>query len=210
LSEQLHPEESVTTVLLIRHGHTAHTENGKLYSDPQSALTDQGKLQVEALAKFLPEEKPDALLSSPSLRARASATEIARISGLSVHVLEDLREWQVGSWEGRSYLEIKKQEPEIYAAWSKDPIRNAPPAGESIEALCHRAASEFSAIRQKYAGKRVAIVTHAEIVRAAIVNALGMPVDNFWRLSVPTGSVSKVDLSANFATLHYLAWIPAD
>lgn len=208
MSETLHPEETVTTVLLIRHGHTVHTEAGKVYSDPQSTLTEQGRKQAQAIAEFLPSEKPQILLSSPSVRARASADAIASITGLSVEVTDGLREWQVGSFEGRSYLEIKKQEPEVYAAWSKDPIRNAPPGGESIESLCRRAASEFASIMKRFAGSRVAVVTHAEVVRAVIVNALDMPVDNFWRLSVPTGSLSKLDLSANFATLHYMALTP--
>jgi len=203
LSETLHPEETVTTILLIRHGHTAQTEAGKLYSDPESVLTEKGHAEINALAQLLPAQKPEILLTSPSLRARATAEVIGTMTGLPVQIVEQLREWQVGEWEGRSYLEIKKEEPEVYAAWLKDPIRNAPPAGESIEQLCLRAQRHIDEISQQFAGKRVALVSHAEVIRAFLVFALGMPVENFWRISVPTASVSKVDFSNNFATLHY-------
>jgi broad specificity phosphatase PhoE len=203
LSETLHPEELVTTLFLIRHGHTAQTEAGKLYSDPESVLTDKGRAEVNALAQILPAEKPELVLTSPSVRARATADVIAGMTKLNAEVVPQLHEWQVGEWEGRSYLEIKKAEPEVYAAWSKDPIRNAPPGGESIEQLCQRAQKHVAEITTKYGGKRILLVSHAEVIRAFLVYALGMPVDNFWRLSVPTASVCKVDFSAHFATLHY-------
>lgn len=203
LSESLHPEETVTTLLLIRHGHTAQTEAGKLYSDPASVLTDKGRAEVDALSKIIPAEKPEVLLTSPSVRVRATADVIGSMTELTAEVVEKLREWQVGEWEGRSYLEIKKAEPDVYTKWSKDPIRNAPPGGESIEELCVRAQAQIGEITKRYGGKRVALVSHAELIRAILVYALGMPVDNFWRISVPTASVCKVDFSSNFATLHY-------
>lgn len=209
MSESLHPEEQVTTLLLIRHGHTAQTEAGKLYSDPQSVLTDKGRQEAEALAQIFPREGAEVLLSSPSVRARATADAIAGICSLPVQVVDDVREWQVGQWEGRSYLEIKKAEPDVYAAWSKDPIRNAPPAGESIEQLCQRASRHIQSILSAYGGRKVALVSHAEVIRAVLVDALGMPVDNFWRISIPTASVCKIDFSANFATLHYSGLTPS-
>lgn len=208
MSESLHPEESVTTFLLIRHGHTSQTETGKLYSDPASTLTDKGQAQAQAIAQWLPAEAPEVLLTSPSLRVRATADAIGQCSGAQPIILTDLFEWQVGDWEGRSYYQIKKEEPDAYAAWSKDPIRHAPPNGESIEQLCERAIVQIQVIQAQYAGKKVALVSHAEVIRAILVHALGMPVDNFWRLNVPTASVTKVDFSPSFATVHYLALRP--
>jgi broad specificity phosphatase PhoE len=208
LTETLHPEEAVTTLLLIRHGHTIHTEAGKLYSDPASTLTDKGREQAAAIARWLPLEEPQLLLCGPSVRVRATAAAISVESKLPVQIVEGLNEWQVGEWEGRSYVEIKKETPQVYEAWSKDPIRNAPPGGESLEHLCERALAEVDKLQHEHAGKRLALVTHAEVIRAIIVNALGMPVDNFWRLNIPTASVSKLDLSSNFATLQYMAMRP--
>lgn len=203
MSEALHPEELVTTLILIRHGHTAQTEAGKLYSDPHSLLTDKGKEEVAALAKFIPSEKPEILISSPSVRVRSTAEIIGESIGLPLHVDDAMREFQVGDWEGRSYLEIKNAEPKVYAKWSKDPIRNSLPGGESIEQLCSRVTEALHAMLVTYAGKRIVFVSHAELIRAVLLHALGLPLDNYYRLSIPTASVSKVDFSANFATLHY-------
>lgn len=203
MTETLHPEELVTTIVFVRHGHTAQTETGKLYSDPAAVMTEKGRTEVEALSAVLPSENADVLLTSPSVRVRATAQLIGERIKLPVTVVDELREWQVGDWEGRSYLEIKKAEPEVYAAWSKDPIRNAPPGGESIEQLCERAKRHLEQITTEYGGKRIILVSHAEVIRAFLVYALGMPVDNFWRINIPTASASKVDFSNNFATLQY-------
>ena len=46
MSEELHPSESITTLYLVRHGHTRATELGLLYSDPQIEITDKGARQA--------------------------------------------------------------------------------------------------------------------------------------------------------------------
>lgn len=208
MSEALHPEEVVTSIVLVRHGHTAQTEGGMLYSDPAAMLTDKGREQAKAAAAYLTKEKPDLLLTSPSQRVRDTAEIIAGQLNLSAGVFEKLHEWQVGQWEGRSYLDIKKSQPELYKDWTADPIRNAPPGGESIEGLYDRARECLDELLKNHGGKHIILVTHAEVVRALFVHALGMPIDNFWRVSVPTGSISKIDFSPSFATLQYAAVRP--
>jgi broad specificity phosphatase PhoE len=208
VAESLHPEETVTTFVLLRHGHTQQTEQGKLYTDPGAMLTDKGRKQAEALAAWLPKERPDILLSSTAERVRASAELISRELGLEVELVAGLDEQHVGEWEGRSYLEIKKAEPDLYKAWTADPIRNRPPGGESIQDLFERVERDMNNLIARHSGKRIALVTHAGVIRSTIIAALGMPLDNFWRISVPTGSASKIDYSFNFATLQYMSLQP--
>lgn len=205
MTETLHPEETITTFILMRHGHTQQTEQGKLYTDPAAMLTEKGKKQAEALAAWLPKERPEILLSSTAERVRATAELISHETKLPVELAPGLDEQHVGEWEGRSYLEIKKAEPELYKAWTADPIRNRAPGGESIQDLFERVQRDMLKLTEQYSGKRIALVTHAGVIRAAIMAALGMPLDNFWRITVPTGSASKIDYSSNFATLQYMS-----
>lgn len=208
MTETLHPEETVTSFWLVRHGDTQATEAGKLYTDYQAPLTEKGKLQAEKLATYFSQEKPDFIVSSPSLRVFATAQIISQAIHLDASKIEGLNEWQVGDWEGRTYLEVKKSEPVLYQAWSNDPIHNAPPNGESIIDLSKRASNHLAELIGQYNGKRVLLVTHAGIIRSILVQALGMPIENFWRLAIPCGSVSKVDFSANFATVCFTALRP--
>ena len=208
MTETLHPEESVTTFLLIRHGHTQATEEGRLYTDPDAPLTERGIKQAQALANWLPSQKPDVLLTSPAKRVMTTSEIVSSSLSMKPVVIEGLTEWHIGDWEGRTYLDLKKSEPDMYKAWSSDPIHNAPPGGESIAQLCKRIKGEIAEIRANHEGKRVVVVTHAGVIRAAIVQALAVPVENFWRLSIPVGSASKLDLSSSFATLQYMAFRP--
>ncbi len=208
MTEVLHPEETITSVLLIRHGHTRATEEGRLYTDPDAPLTEKGEGQARALALWLPNQKPDVLLTSPSLRVRTTADIVAATLGFDPVVVEGLNEWHVGDWEGRTYLDIKKSEPELYKRWSADPIHNAPPGGESISQMCGRVKGSIGELVRQYEGKRIALVTHAGIIRSAIVDALGVPVENFWRINIPVGSVSRLDLSKSFSTLQYMSFRP--
>ena len=143
-------------------------------------------------------------------RVKQSAEPIEKSLGLSAQVIDGFEEWQVGQWEGRTYLDIKKNDPEQYHSWCADPIGNAPPGGESIEQLAARIKVAITTLlnNKEYAGRKICMVTHSGIIRSALVYALDVPINNFWRLAVPTGSVSRIDFSKNFATVQFTALKP--
>lgn len=206
--EPLHPEEVVTSIILARHGHTIPTEEGLLYTDPNAPLTERGEKQAATLALWMAKQKPELLLSSPSKRVLATAEIVAAKLKLEPQIAEDLNEWNVGTWDGKSYWDIKKNQPAAYARWSHDPIHIAPPQGESIAGLCQRIKDQIREIIAQNEGKSIALITHAGVIRGVLAYALGVPAENFWRLNIPTGSVSKVDFSANFATVQFVAFTP--
>jgi broad specificity phosphatase PhoE len=208
MTESLHPEETLTRLLLVRHGQTAETEKGKLYSNPMAKLTELGTSQIIAIANWISKEKPNTLLSSAAHRVVSSAQIIEKTTKLKAVAIEDLNEWHVGNWEGLTYLEVKKNQREIYDRWVNDPIHNAPPDGESIHDVCQRVQKKLLSIIKEYEGKTIILVTHAGVIRAITLYALSIPIENFWRLAIPVGSISKIDFSNNFATVHYLSFIP--
>lgn len=208
MPEVLHPEETVTTILFVRHGQTEQTEQGKLYCDPAAVLTERGKKQAEAIARWIHREEPGGLIASTAKRVTGTAQVLSAALCLPVQLAEQLNEQDVGEWEGKSYLELKKNQPDEYNRWLQDPIRSSPPGGESIEDVYRRAGVVLKGLIAEKFGRKIALVTHAGIIRSAIIEALGMPVDNFWRISVPTGSVSRIDYTSNYATLQYMAICP--
>ena len=207
-SEPLHPEEVVTSIYLIRHGNTEATEQGKLYTDPQVALTESGREQAAKAGQWLIRETPEVLLSSTSKRVFASAEIIGQSIALAPIMVQDLNEWNVGEWDGRTYVDIKASNPDLYNAWSQDPIQNRPPGGESVADVVERVRGRLDEILAQHGGKKIALVTHAGIIRSLIISALEMPVQNFWRVNIPTGSLTRIDFSASFATMHMMAVRP--
>lgn len=205
MAESLHPEELITSVIFVRHGHTQQTEQGKLYCDMNATLSERGEKQAAEAAKWLKKESPALLLSSAAVRVKSTAEIIGSELGITTEVIPDLNEQNVGEWEGRTYLEIKKEHPDMYKQWCADPVRNAAPGGESIEELASRVDRDLQKMIETHQGKKIFLITHAGVIRSAIVKALGMPIENFWRVSIPTGSISRIDYSNNFATMHYMA-----
>lgn len=208
--EELHPLEEVTSIFFVRHGHTQATELGLLYSDPSLPITDKGRSQAQAAAIYMTKQKPQVIVRGNAERVKQSAEPMEKSLGLSAQVIDGFEEWQVGQWEGRTYLDIKKNDPEQYHSWCADPIGNAPPGGESIEQLAARIKVAITTLlnNKEYAGRKICMVTHSGIIRSALVYALDVPINNFWRLAVPTGSVSRIDFSKNFATVQFTALKP--
>jgi hypothetical protein len=68
LSEELHPLEAITSLYLVRHGHTRATELGLLYSDPKIEITEKGLAQAQAAAKYVAATKPQILLCGAAVR----------------------------------------------------------------------------------------------------------------------------------------------
>jgi broad specificity phosphatase PhoE len=211
-ADELHPPEKITSLYLVRHGHTRATELGLLYSNHEIELTEKGHKQAKIMAHHLPRYKADLLLTSSARRVLETAQPIAQLLDLEAQILDDFNEWQVGLWEGRTYLDIKKNSPEQYQQWCADPINNAPPEGESIKGMTERIKTKLHALlaHENYVGKKIVMVSHSGIIRTIIMEALEMKVENFWRLNIPTGSVSRVDFSASFATVHFMALCPAE
>lgn len=210
--EELHPSETVTTLYLIRHGHTHATQDGLLYCDRSTPLTDKGSIQAQNLALHMSRYQIDRLVSGTALRAVSTAEPIARELGMEMQTIEGMDEWQVGQWEGRTYLDIKKNDPEIYAAWCADPIGNAPPGGESVAQMMQRIKTRLDLILTDstlaLAGSKIALVTHSGIIRTILMHALNMQTADFWRLTIPTGSISRVDFSPSFASVHFMSLVP--
>lgn len=175
----------------------------------RAELTESGRQQARAVGLWLKDQQLDILLSSPSKRVLTSAEIIGEILGMPPNVVPNLDEWHVGQWDGRAYVDIKAEHPDLYKAWSSDPITNRPPGGESIADVCERAQKKLAEILTLHGGKKIALVTHAGIIRAIIVHALNMPVANFWRVNIPVASVTQIDFSANFATVQFMAYKPA-
>ena len=120
----------------------------------------------------------DAAWSSPAQAARETAAAL----GLQAREDPALREIDYGDWAGRAMDDVGETDPAAFAAWLSDPFL-APHGGESIDRAVARTAQWMGSLDQEAA--RVVAVTHASIIRAAIVTALDAPLSAFWRIDVP-------------------------
>jgi len=123
--------------------------------------------------------------SSPAVRARQTAD----VLGLEATVRENLRDQGYGMWAGKTLAEIEQDQPEGLAAWLTDPAY-APEGGEPIVGVAERTAAFLDEMRG--ASGHVIAVTHAAVVRAAILNVLAAPLAAYWRIDTPPLSVTDL------------------
>lgn len=157
-------------LILVRHGQTVSNVAGIAQGWNDSALSDIGQTQVKHLAERLAALQPTALYSSPLGRAMATAEAIASATGLPITQLDDLREMSYGGWEGRSFLDVRREDEPTYQRWIADEEATCPD-GESHADVRRRL---VRAIRQ-INSERPVVVTHGTAIRIAATALLDVP-----------------------------------
>jgi len=174
------------TVFLIRHG--AHPLLGRTLCGraPGVGLGEDGRAQAESIAARLGAAGVQAVYSSPLERARETAGPLARRLGAAVQVEEDLDELDFGEWTGRSFESL---EPEpLWGRWNAERLSCRPPGGESFQEAQARIARFLQRMADR--GGVVAAVSHADMIKAALAHALGLPLERHDRFEISPGSVS--------------------
>lgn len=185
----------MATVLLIRHGRSSANAAGLLAGRaPGVGLDEVGREQAERVAKRLAGVKIAAAFTSPLQRCVETAA-IALAGRPEASVEERLIECDYGEWTSRPLAELAS-EP-LWATIQATPSRVAFPAGESMAAMSRRASAAVreidAAVAAEHGPAAVWVaVTHADIVKAIVADAVGLPLDRFQRLVANPASVSVV------------------
>lgn len=165
------------TLLLVRHAATTATRVSAFPADEE--LDERGREQAAGLADALPLSAE--AITSPARRCR----QTAEAAGLDARPDEAIGECDFGSWAGRSLADVNERDPDAVRAWMLDP-ETFPHGGESLAVFSTRIARWLDA-QAGLEGRAVAI-THGEVVKAAVVHALGAPLLAFWRVdATPLG-----------------------
>jgi broad specificity phosphatase PhoE len=146
-----------------------------------------------ALAGDLAHLEIAAVYTSPLRRARETAAPIAARQRLPLLSRDDLRELDFGACEGRSYEEIARTMPDLYARWMSAPTTVEFPDGESFTALSLRALAAAERIRADLGGQIAVVVTHGGVCRALLADVLRLPVEVIFRLDVGYARASVID-----------------
>jgi len=180
----------MTTVLLIRHGHT-DTAGKKLTGWLRDVhLNEHGRRQAERLVERLDGVPLAAIYSSPLERCRETAAPLARARRMSVRVRRPLLEVDYGDWSGRSIGSLRRTK--LWRVVQQTPSAVRFPGGETLLGVQDRAVAEIDRIATEHPKDVVAIVTHADVIRLALAHYAGMHLDQLQRLVVDPASVSIV------------------
>jgi len=131
------------------------------------------------------------IFSSPLRRARRLAEALAVAARAEVRLDARLAEIDFGDWEGRRWDDIDRQSIDDWAA----DVRNfTPPGGESVADLQRRVIGFSAELTATFAGPRVALITHAGVIRALLGHWRGLPVAEWTQLKFDFGSCTLIEI----------------
>jgi probable phosphomutase (TIGR03848 family) len=215
----------MATVLLVRHGRTAANASGILAGrTPGVELDEVGIAQATRMAERLAAVPLAGVVSSPLDRCRQTSAFIAKqqehgmqASEPLISIEDELTECDYGDWQGRPLSELAKEE--LWSVVQRQPSAAVFPGGESMTAMQARS---VRAIRRHDARFEAefgpaavwAAVSHADILKSILADALGMSLDLFQRISIGPASVSIIrfgprqpDVLATNTDSGDLAWL---
>lgn len=186
-----------TRMLLLRHGQTALSVERRYSGRGNPALTDVGRQQASAAARYLAARGGiSAVISSPLQRCYDTASVAAKLLNLDVAVDEDLTETDFGAWEGLTFAEAAARDPELHARWLRDTGTN-PPGGESFETVARRVRRARNRIIAEYGGATVLVVSHVTPIKTVLRLALDAGPSILYRLHLDLASLSIAEFFAD-------------
>lgn len=184
-----------TTLYLIRHAATPANlqKPAKLQgcrTNPD--LAPIGVRQAQATRDFLAVRPIDAVFTSPLRRSFRTAEIIAEPHGHLPTVIDDLTECDVGLWEGKSWEEIKANDPEHYARYHADPASHGYLGGENFRQVYERATRAIDEILASHEGATVMVVSHHIVNRTYLAGVLGLGPSRARAISLDNCGISMV------------------
>ena len=193
----------MTELLFIRHGYSEGNKSRRFSGQRDFPLDEAGRLQAAELAAYLTGAyHVDAIYASDLCRAYDTVKPLAEALDLPVHPVRELREVDVGLWEGVLRDEVERQYAETYALYLKAPGLVRFDGGESFAEMRTRALAAVQRILSENEGKTVAIATHGGVIRALRTVWEDIPLARMGEIpQVPNASITVVRYEGERATL---------
>lgn len=174
-----------TRIDILRHG---EPEGGRKYrghgiDDPLSEL---GWRQMwSAVGDDWPWQL---IVTSPMSRCRPFAETLGNRAEIPVSVDERLKEIGFGSWEGRTGAELRTEDPTQLQRFYQNPVLNRPLGAEPLDAFRGRIGAALDDIFNRHQGRKVLVVAHAGVMRAAVSWMFGAPLEYMYRMDIPNAA----------------------
>lgn len=179
-----------TRLLLLRHGQTELSRQRRYSGRGNPELTETGRGQAAAAARYLSQKGGiAAVVSSPLQRAYDTASAAADALGLPVRVDDDLIETDFGEWEGLTFAEASEQHPDLHGRWLRD-TGLRPPGGESFDDVANRVHRARDRIVADHGAATVLVVSHVTPIKTLLQLALAAGPTILHRLHLDLASLS--------------------
>ena len=184
-----------TTLVLVRHGVTAHTTEKRFSGGLASAnpgLSDEGRAQIRSVASWLSPlaERVDAVISSPVRRTRESAEILAEALGHPLEEEPGFAEMEFGTWDGLTFAEVAERHQADLDSWLGSLDVAPGRSGESFREVEKRVLAGLQRVLDAHAGRTVVVVSHVTPIKTLVAHAVDAPLTSVFRMELSPGSVT--------------------
>ena len=187
----------MSTFYLIRHGATdavGHVLTGRIRG---IHLNERGRRQAGELPRRFTNVPISAIYASPMERTQETAAPLAASLGLPVQLAEEITEVDYGEWTGRAVQDLLQD-----AGWQRfNSFRSSTPipGGESALQIQARVIGFLTAVHRASPQEHIAIVSHGDPIKTAVLHYLGLHLDMFFRFAIDPASVTVVRVTSDDA-----------
>ncbi len=182
-----------TRIHLVRHGQVAGHDQPRYNGQTDVALTDTGIWQYHQLKERLAEAPVSASYTSDLTRCKIGAEIICRQFGIEPVTRYELRELNIGIWEGLAWKEIKERWPDEWQARLNDLVNYRVPQGENLLDLQSRVMPVIREILDRHSGQELLVVGHGGVNRIILLNAMGTPLTSMFSIEQNYGCYNIID-----------------
>lgn len=176
----------------LRHGEIDAPGPRRLIGQTDLPLTELGIRQAHWWRRQWSETSFCSIWCSDLVRSRQTAEIIGETATCPVRVTQDLREINLGQWDGLTVEAVRSGSPYEWAARGRDMEGYRPPGGESFADLSARVVPVFEAVARGAAGN-VLIVAHSGVNRVILCHVLGIPLGNLFRLGQDFSALNLIE-----------------
>ncbi len=182
-----------TRIYLIRHGQVAGYETPAYNGHADVALTEYGISQYHQLQERLTDTGITACYSSDLSRCAIGAGIICSLRGIKPHLRPELRELNIGIWEGMTWEEITSRYPQQWQARLADIVNYRVPEGENLLDLAARAIPALKEIVRAHSGENVLVVGHGGMNRVLLLDAINAPLAALFNIEQKYACLNIID-----------------
>lgn len=178
-----------TTFFLVRHA-SHDLVNRVLVGRQDVFLPASGHVEAQRLASYFARFGVGLVQSSPRARAAQTARPIAERAGVGCETIDALDEIDLGGWTGCSFAELE-DDPD-WRRWNSDRLRTRAPGGETMLEVQVRLIRHLQDIRSRRPDARVVLVSHADVIKSALLYYLGVGLNGHTRIEISPAAVSTL------------------
>ena len=186
-----------TRIHLIRHGQVEGHDQPRYNGQTDVALTDLGVEQYHRLKERLADYPVSACYTSDLTRCVTGAGIICGQFGIEPVRRSELRELNIGVWEGLAWQEIQSNWPEEWQARLADLVNYRVPQGENLLDVEARVMPVIHEIIERHKGQELLVVGHGGVNRIVLLNAIGAPLAGMFNIEQNYGCYNIIDYYAD-------------